>query len=110
MTNQAMDLPVETDLPDEMEDLEACSREGRQPRCVRRYQIRIDKDRFVVHVTYMTGQQLLELAGKCDVARWKLFQKMHDGRVEEVGLSDKVEFTAPGIEKFKTLPLDQTEG
>ena len=101
---------TDAELPDELEDLEVCAREGRQPRCVRRYQIRIDKEPYVVHVTYMTGRQLLELAGKCDVSRWKIFQKLHGGKVEEIGLDQVVSFTAPGIEKFKTLPLDQTEG
>lgn len=97
-------------LPDEIEDLEVCAREGRQPRCVRRYRIRIDKEHFVVPVTEMTGRQLLELAGKCDVSRWKLLQKRRGGERVEIGLDEFVNFTTPGIEKFNTLPLDQTEG
>jgi hypothetical protein len=96
-------------LPDELEDLELCAKEGRAARCVRRYRIRIDREHYVVHVTYMTGQQLLELAGKCDVTRWKIFQKLQ-GQMVEIGLNETVSFTTPGVEKFKTLPLDQTEG
>lgn len=96
-------------LPDELEDLEVCAKEGRAARCVRRYRIRIDREQYVVHVTYMTGKQLLELAGKCDVTRWKIFQKLK-GQMVEVGLQETVSFTTPGVEKFKTLPLDQTEG
>jgi len=96
-------------LPDELEDLEVCAKEGRAARCVRRYRIRIDREQYVVQVTYMTGQQLLETAGKCDVARWKVFQKLK-GQMVEIGLQETVSFTAPGVEKFKTLPLDQTEG
>jgi len=45
----------------------------------------------------MTGHQLLELAGRCGV-------------MKEIGLNETVSFTTPGVEKFKTLPLDQTEG
>lgn len=97
------------DLLDELEDLEVCAKEGRTPRCVRRYRIRIDREQYVVHVTSMTGQQLLEVAGKCDVNRWKIFQKLK-GQMVEIGLKEMVSFTEPGIEKFKTLPLDQTEG
>lgn len=97
------------DLPDELEDLEVCVKEGRAARCVRRYRIRIDRELYVVRVTYMTGQQLLELSGKCDIARWKVFQKLN-GQMAEIGLHETVSFTAPGVEKFKTLPLDQTEG
>jgi len=96
-------------LPEEIEDLEVCAKEGRAARCVRRYRIRIDWERHVVNVTYMTGQQLLELVGKCDVHRWKIFQKLK-GQMKEIGLNEEVCFTTPGVEKFKTLPLDQTEG
>ena len=100
---------VAVELPDELEDLEVCCKEGRAARCVRRYRIRIDREPFVVNVTYMTGQQLLELAGKCDVGKWKVFQKLC-GELKEVGPNETVDFTKPGVEKFKTLPLDQTEG
>lgn len=96
-------------LPDELEDLEVCAKEGRAARRVRRYRIRIDRELYVVDVTYMTGQQLLELSGKCDVTRWKIFQKLK-GQMVEIGLQETVSFTTPGVEKFKTLPLDQTEG
>lgn len=101
--------PVIDDRPDELEDLEVCAKEGRAARCVRRYRIRIDREQYVVHVTYMTGQQLLELAGKCDIARWKIFQKLC-GQMVEIRHHETVSFTTPGVEKFKTLPLDQTEG
>ena len=101
--------PQTKDLPDEIEDLEVCCKEGRPARCVRRYRIRIDRERHVVKVTCMNGQQLLELAGKCDVRRWKIFQKLK-GQMKEIGLDGDVCFTTPGVEKFKTLPLDQTEG
>lgn len=97
------------DLPDELEDLEVCCKEGRAAKCVRQYRIRIDRESYVVNVTYMTGRQLLELAGKCDITKWKIFQKLR-GEMKEVGPNEEVSFTTPGIEKFKTLPLDQTEG
>ncbi len=101
--------PKNVDLPDELEDLEVCCKEGRPARCVRRYRIRIDRERYVVKVTHMTGRQLLELAGKCDTSKWKIFQKLC-GEMKEIPLDEEVSFTTPGVEKFKTLPLDQTEG
>jgi hypothetical protein len=30
--------------------------------------------------------------------------------MQEIGLDEDVCFTTPGVEKFKTMPLDQTEG
>lgn len=101
--------PENVELPDELEDLETCCSEGRAARCVRRYRIRIDREQYVVRVTKMTGRQLLELTGICDAAKWKVFQKL-SGQLVEVGHDEWVDFTAKGIEKFKTLPCDQTEG
>lgn len=96
--------------PELIEDLEVCCLEGRQPRCDRHYRIKIDKQHFVSPVSFMLGRQLLELAGKCNPEKWHLRQKFGDGRLIKIGLDDKVDFTTPGVEKFLTLPCDQTEG
>jgi hypothetical protein len=98
---------VHSDL---IEDLEICCREGRQPRCDFHYRIKIDKQHYVSPVSFMLGRQLLELAGKCNPEKWHLRQKFGDGRLVKIGLDDKVDFTTPGVEKFLTLPCDQTEG
>ena len=98
---------VHSDL---IEDLEICCREGRQPRCDFHYRIKIDKQHYVSPVSFMLGRQLLELAGKCNPEKWHLRQKFGDGRLVKIGLDDKVDFTTPGVEKFLTLPGDQTEG
>lgn len=94
----------------DIEDLEVCSIEGRKPRCVRRYRIRIDKDPHVVKVSHMTGLQLLELAGKCEPKRWRISQKLSNGKLEAIRPDQSIDFTAPGIERFITTPCDQTEG
>jgi len=44
------------------------------------------------------------------IERFQLNQKSHDGVVEKIGYDEKVDFTEPGIERFMTIPLDQTEG
>ena len=105
MTNSIVTEPVYEDL----EDLELCIKENRNPRHAKHYRIRIDRELYVVNVTEMTGKQLLELAGKKDVHRWKIYQKLK-GQMVEITLHQTVSFLTPGVEKFKTLPLDQTEG
>jgi hypothetical protein len=75
----------------------------------KRYKIRIDKTTFEVASANPTGKELLELAGKTPVERYKIFQVIH-GKKVRVGLDEKVDLTTPGVEKFVTLPLDQTEG
>jgi hypothetical protein len=95
---------------DEIEDLETCSREGRQPRCDRKYRFKVDKEHYVSPVTFMFGRQILEMAGKCHPEKWKLRQQFAGGQLKKVGLDDQVDFTTPGVEKFLTLPCDQQEG
>lgn len=90
-------------LEDLTEDLEQCAKEGRRPRCAYRYRIKIDGESYVVNVTFMYWQQLLELAGKCEPENWSLFQLMSSGQLEEIEPGKKVDFTQPGIERFFTL-------
>lgn len=75
----------------------------------KRYKIRIDKATFEIASAHPTGRQLLELAGKTPPERYKIFQVIN-GKKIPVGLEEKVDLTKPGVEKFVTLPLDQTEG
>lgn len=73
------------------------------------YRIRIDKMQKVVDVPEMTGAQILGLVGKTP-DRFRLDQKVRGGAPRKIEPTDVVSFTAPGVERFMTLPLDQTEG
>ena len=76
----------------------------------RRYVIRIDKTKYTVNVSQMTGRQVLELAEKVPPDQYKLTQKFHGCGARTIGLDEVVDFRAPGVERFMTLKLDQTEG
>lgn len=91
-------------------DIEECAKAGRKPPKAHRYRIRIDKQHHVVEVPSMTGRELLVLAGKTPPERYTISQKLRGGQTETIGLNDEADFTAPGVERFMTLPLDQTEG
>lgn len=99
--------PPETD---EIIDLEEYAKSGRTPPRARRYRIRIDKQQYVVEVSAMTGRELLTLAGKTPVTGYMISQKLRGGEVRKIGYDERVDFTTPGLERFMTLPLDQTEG
>jgi hypothetical protein len=93
-------------------DLEQYAKDGRpvpQHKEGTQYRIRIDKIQRVVSVPQMTGEQILGLAGKSS-AGYRLDQKLRGGQTKKIESTDVVDFTTPGIEKFMTLPLDQTEG
>lgn len=91
-------------------DIEEYAKAGKKPPKAKNYRIRIDKDRYVVQVGEMTGRQILELAGKNPPERFRLDQKLHGGQTKKIELTEVVDFTAQGVERFMTLPLDQTEG
>jgi hypothetical protein len=91
-------------------DIEEYAKRGEHPPPARRYRIRIDREKFVVPTPSPTGRALLTLAGKVPPDRFSLTQKFHGGAVRPVGLDDTVDLTQSGVERFMTLPLDQTEG
>jgi hypothetical protein len=73
------------------------------------YKIRIDKTNYDVPVAQMTGDEVLALAGKAP-AQFRLIQRLQGGEAKPVAGNETVSFTDPGVERFMTLPLDQTEG
>ena len=75
-----------------------------------KYEIRVDNEKFVVESESLTGREILILANKIPYERFQLNQKFKGGRVKKIAYDEVVDFTCPGIERFMTLPLDQTEG
>lgn len=97
-------------MEDEIIDLEEFSKAGKTPPKGKKYRIKIDRDVYVVKEECMTGRELLILAGKNPPEKFQINQKLKGGKVVKIKLDEQVCFTTPGIEKFMTLPLDQTEG
>ncbi len=93
-------------------DLEDFSKEkpNERPEKGKKYQIRVDREKYVVHVDSMKGREILELANKTPYQRYQLNQKFRHGKVKKIEYEEVVDFTEPGIERFMTIPLDQQEG
>lgn len=70
----------------------------------------IDKVRFETDQAIWTGPQLLALAGKNPPQNYQIFEKKPGGQLEEIKPGQTVDLREPGVERFVTLPLDQTEG
>ncbi|MCH8902857.1 MAG: multiubiquitin domain-containing protein, partial [Bacteroidetes bacterium] len=70
----------------------------------------IDRESFIVDSECLTGRQLLELAGKTPIERYQINQKLRGGEIKKIQYDEEICFTTPGVERFMTLPLDQTEG
>jgi hypothetical protein len=74
------------------------------------FRIQIDKPFFEVQNPTPTGRELLSIAGKVPAEQFSIYQKIPGGQPKRIGLDEKVDLREPGVERFVTLPLDQTEG
>jgi Multiubiquitin len=91
-------------------DVEELAKTGKPIPRASRYRIRVDKTVIVVDGPTITGREILAKAGRVPPEKYHLDQKMRGGSVKQIGLTDVVDLTTPGIERFLTIPLDQTEG
>ena len=107
MTNEKNQNP---EAPGEYIDIEEYAKAGKEPPKGHKYLIKVDKVFYKVDEECMTGRQILELADKKPVERFQLNQKLRGGLVKKVNYDEKVCFSQPGLERFMTIPLDQTEG
>jgi hypothetical protein len=93
-------------------DIEAYAKEGKGiptgPKI--RYRVRIDDTYYIIDHRDPTGRELLTIAGKNPPEGYRLDQKLRGGATKKIGLDEKVDLAQPGVERFKTLPLDATEG
>lgn len=91
-------------------DIAQYSKEGKEVPKNEHYIIIVDQTRYKVEQECMTGKEILLLAVKNPPERFQLNQRFKGGKVVTIKLDQKVCFTEPGVEKFMTIPLDQTEG
>ncbi|GIK49906.1 MAG: hypothetical protein BroJett013_26030 [Alphaproteobacteria bacterium] len=95
---------------DDIVDLEEYAKLGKRPPLAKGYRIRINGEPYVVHDPKPTGREILTLGGLLPPENYTLRVKLAGEKPEKVGLDEKVDLRHPGVEKFKALPRDQTEG
>lgn len=95
---------------DEIIDLEEYARRGERPPLSKGYRIRVNGEPFVVHEPRPTGRAILTLAGLIPPQEYTLRVKLAGQKPHKVELDEHVDLRRPGVEKFKALPRDQTEG
>jgi hypothetical protein len=102
--------PGVEEVLDEIIDLEEYAKLGKRPPLSKGYRILVNGDAFVVNEPTPTGRAILTLAGLLPAENYTLRVKMAGEKPHKVGLDEKVDLRRPGVEKFKALPRDQTEG
>lgn len=98
------------EILDEIVDLEEYASLGKQPPRSRGYRIRVNGDRFVIEKPEPTGREILEIAGLTPPENYTLRVKIKGEPPRKVALEEKINLRTAGVEKFKALPRDQTEG
>lgn len=102
--------PGEVEVVNEVIDLEEYAKAGKQPPLAKGYRFTVNGQPFVVEKPVVTGREVLTIAGLLPAEDYTLRVKLAGGKPEKVGLDEKVDLRRKGIEKFKALPRDQTEG
>lgn len=100
----------EEQVLDDIIDLEEYARRGERPPLSKAYRIRINGEQYIIHDPMPTGREILTLAGLIPPEEYTLRVKSAGAPLRKVKLDEKVDLREPGVEKFKALPRDQTEG
>ena len=100
---------IQQKLDEEVVDLEEYAARKEPPPKHRHYRVRINKEKYVFDIANPTREQILEKAGLIPVTNWSLRLKIH-GSHRLIREGEHVDLTEPGVEKFKALSRDQTEG
>lgn len=95
---------------DDVIDLEEYAKRGERPPLAKGYRIKINGEPYVVHHPKPTGREILTLGGLLPVENYTLRLKAVGAKPEKIELDQTVDLRKPGVEKFKALPRDQTEG
>ncbi|WP_290920253.1 multiubiquitin domain-containing protein [Halodesulfovibrio sp.] len=74
------------------------------------FEIKINGKKHTVTAVTISGKEILELAGLLPVESYTLRLKIAGERPQKIALDEQIDLSKPGIEKFKALPRDQTEG
>ena len=98
------------EIVDEVVDLENYARTGKRPPRSRGYRVRINGEKHVFDDPFPTGREVLTKAGLTPPESYTLRVKMAGEKPRKLELAEKIDLRAPGVEKFKALPRDQTEG
>ncbi len=88
---------------------EHSKRHGTHAPHARHYAFRVDKERIVVDVPEIDGEQILAKVGKTP-EKFKLYQHKRGHQPILIGPLEVVNLREPGVERFTTMPKDTTEG
>ncbi|MHB8871891.1 MAG: multiubiquitin domain-containing protein [Candidatus Doudnabacteria bacterium] len=93
----------------EIIEIEIFARENKPVPKGKKYKIRVDKENFDIPTETITGQGILDLVKKSSDS-YNLYQHFHGAQTKIIKPDDIVDLTAPGVERFSTMKIENTEG
>jgi hypothetical protein len=102
--------PGEEIVIDDTIDLEDYAKRNERPPLAKGYRIRVNGEAYVIQKPNPTGREILTVAGLIPPEEFTLRVKLAGEKPKKVGLDEVVDLRRAGVEKFKALPRDQTEG
>lgn len=95
---------VQTNISEELIDIEQYSIDGKVPPHGKRYRVKVDHEKIIFDKDKVTGRELLEAACKTPVECYSLYQKFRGCDFEKIDLNEIVDLRKLGLEHFVTKP------
>jgi hypothetical protein len=93
----------------EVIEIEEYAKAGKPVPKKKHYRIRVDKERFVVKQPMITREEILTLVDKRPQL-YQVYQHVRGGQTKIIKPGEPVDLTEPGVERFTTLKIENTEG
>jgi hypothetical protein len=102
--------PEDEPLVDEVIDLETFAKDGKKPPRAKGYRFKINDAVFVWQSPFIKGREVLNLAALTPPDNFTLRVKRSGQKPAKVELDELVDLRTPGMEKFRAIRKEQTEG
>ncbi len=106
----AVAAAIVEEIREEIAELEEYAKRGEAPPRCRGYLIRVNGQRHVINEPKPTRETILTTAGFTPTANFTLYIKKRGEKLDLIEPNERVDLREVGVEKFKVLPRDQTEG
>ena len=93
----------------ELVDIEEYAKRGEKPPRAHQYKFRVDDLYYTTSKAELTGREILAFAGKTPEA-YHLRERLGHGRVVAIGPDELVDLRGHGVERFMTIPRENTDG
>lgn len=93
----------------ELVDIEEYAKRGESPPHAHQYKFRVDDQYYTTPKAELTGREILAFAEKTPEA-YQLRERLRGGRVMAIALDEIVDLRGHGVERFMTIPRENTDG